>query len=139
MVWTPTQAGAFLDHTQHHDPDLYPLFVLILHRGLRRGEAIGLRDIDIDLDAGELTVAQQITTAGYTAITTTVKTDAGERTIPLDTASTTALRHHLQQREQWRKAARTWPNTGLIFTTRTRGWLALAAGQGVGGTVVQQQ
>jgi integrase len=119
MVWTPTQAGAFLDHTQHHDPDLYALFVLILHRGLRRGEAIALRDIDIDLDTGELTVAQQITTAGYTAITTKVKTDAGERTIPLDTASTTALRHHLQQRESWRKAARTWPDTGLIFTTRT--------------------
>src|SRR2546429_2985621 len=50
MVWTPGQAGAFLDHVERADPQLYPMFVLILHRGLRRGEACGIgRGVDIDL------------------------------------------------------------------------------------------
>jgi hypothetical protein len=41
MVWTPQQAGEFLDYAEDHDIVLYPLFVLILHRGLRRGTGQG--------------------------------------------------------------------------------------------------
>jgi hypothetical protein len=51
-VWTPTQAGAFLDRAEGHDIVLYPMFVLILHRGLRRGEAVGPSNADVDLDTG---------------------------------------------------------------------------------------
>jgi integrase len=40
------------------------MFLVILHRGLRRGEACGLRDHDVDLDAGYLNINQQITTVG---------------------------------------------------------------------------
>ena len=54
MLWTPEQTGAFLDHVARHDPHLYPLFHLIAHRGLRRGEAIGLRDADTQLDRAEI-------------------------------------------------------------------------------------
>ena len=52
MVWAPEQAGAFLDYAEAHDLVLYPLFILMLDRGLRRGEAVGLRDFDVELDAG---------------------------------------------------------------------------------------
>ncbi|MEV4720529.1 hypothetical protein AB0J94_25280 [Micromonospora noduli] len=55
MVWTPQQAGAFLDHAEEHDIALYPLFALI-HRGLRRGEAVGLTDIAVDLDNSLISV-----------------------------------------------------------------------------------
>ena len=61
MVWTPAQAGAFLDYAEAHDIVMYPIYALILHRGLRRGEAVGLRDADVDLDAKMATIAQQIT------------------------------------------------------------------------------
>src|SRR5215210_399008 len=37
MVWTPAQAGRFLDHPEHHDIYLYPMFVLILHRRVTTG------------------------------------------------------------------------------------------------------
>jgi integrase len=49
MVWTPEQTGQFLDHVVHHR--LYPLFLLVAHRGLRRGEACGARWPDTNLDA----------------------------------------------------------------------------------------
>ncbi|WP_238447453.1 tyrosine recombinase XerC [Micromonospora sp. 4G55] len=79
MVWMPEQAGRFLDHAERHDIALYAMYLLILHRGLRRGEACGLRDHDVDLDAGYLTVVQQITTVGYTPIVRQVKSDRVHR------------------------------------------------------------
>jgi hypothetical protein len=42
-----------------------------LHRGLRSGEACGLRDADLDLDTGVATICQQITTVDYRPITKT--------------------------------------------------------------------
>jgi hypothetical protein len=75
MVWTPDLAGEFLDYAEAHDIVLYPLFALILHRGLRRGEAVGLRD----LDTGAFIIRQQITTVGYTPITKDVKTRHARR------------------------------------------------------------
>jgi integrase len=116
MVWTPTQAGAFLDYAEAHDIMLYPMFVLILHRGLRRGEAVGLRDADIDLDTGVAVISQQITTLGYTPITKKVKSDAGDRTVPLDATTVAALRAYHARRARWQLVnGPAWPNTGLFF------------------------
>jgi integrase len=55
MAWTPAQLGTFLDHAV--GDWLYALYHLVAHRGLRRGEACGVRWQDIDLEAGKLTVA----------------------------------------------------------------------------------
>jgi integrase len=116
MVWTPAQAGAFLDYAEDHDIMLYPLFVLILHRGLRRGEAVGLRDADIDLDTGIAVISQQIAVLGYTPIVKKVKSDAGERTVPLDAASLAALRTYQARRNRWQLVSGPdWPHTGLFF------------------------
>ncbi|MCW6004617.1 site-specific integrase [Micromonospora sp. CPCC 205371] len=79
MVWTPEQTGAFLDHAASRDPDLYPLFHLIAHRGLRRGEAVGLRDADTHLEHAEITISQQVTTAGGIVQRKPPKSDAGSR------------------------------------------------------------
>lgn len=47
-VWTPAQTARFLDAIRGHR--LYAAYHLIALRGLRRGEAAGLRWCDIDLD-----------------------------------------------------------------------------------------
>ncbi|MEV7232224.1 tyrosine-type recombinase/integrase [Polymorphospora sp. NPDC051019] len=92
------------------------MFLLILHRGLLRGEACGLRDHDIDLDAGHATIVQQITPVGYTPVTRQVKTDAGDRLIPLGPKTTEALRAYLQMRDRWQHVSGAdWPDTGLFF------------------------
>jgi integrase len=114
MVWTPEQAGAFLDHVEDHDVFVYPIVALILHRGLRRGEALGLRENDVDLAGRTATIAQQLTTVGYRPVIKVVKSYAGDRIIALDASTTTALRIYQERRELWRADA-AWPKTELFF------------------------
>lgn len=52
QAWTADEAAAFLD--QVADDRLYAAWLLLLQRGLRRGEVAGLRWTDVDLDAGRL-------------------------------------------------------------------------------------
>jgi len=116
MVWTPTQAGEFLDYAEAHDIMLYALFTLKLHRGLRRGELCGLRDSDVDLNTALMTIAEQITTVGYTPITKAVKSRAGDRVIPLGATTIAVLRAYLKMRAAWQAVCGDdWIDTGLFF------------------------
>jgi integrase len=63
-VWTARQLAAFLDHV--HDDRLYPMWWLIALRGLRRGEAAGLRWIDVDLDHKVIMIGQHRIAYGHT-------------------------------------------------------------------------
>jgi integrase len=116
MVWQPREAGTFLDYAEAHDLVLYALFALVMYRGLRRGEACGLRDQDVDLDAGTITIVQQTTTVGYTPITVDVKSDAGDRIIAIGPTVIAILRTYLEMRGRWRAVSGdAWPDTGLFF------------------------
>jgi integrase len=117
MVWTPQQTGAFLDHAQTAEPDLYPMWHLMAYRGLRRGEALGLLDADTELDNGQLFITNQITTLGWKLQSKPPKTSAGDRFVVLDTATTQTLRaYRAQQATRWATADPPWPDTGLFFT-----------------------
>ncbi|PRY13601.1 site-specific recombinase XerD [Kineococcus rhizosphaerae] len=59
--WEPEEVGAFLDHAAT-DP-LGVLYEVIVMSGLRRGEALGLRWADVDVDRGVLTIRQALVTA----------------------------------------------------------------------------
>jgi integrase len=116
MVWRPQEAGAFLDYVQTHDAVLYPMFALILHRGLRRGECCGLSHYDVDLDDKTLTVIDQVTPVGYTPVKKKVKSRAGERTMPLGPTTTVILTDYELMRDGWRQASGDdWPNTDYYF------------------------
>jgi integrase len=56
--WEPAELGAFLDHAA--SDDFGSLFEVIAATGLRRGEAVGLRWDDVDLEVGKLVVRQQL-------------------------------------------------------------------------------
>jgi len=116
-VWTAEQTGHFLD-TASTDR-LYPLFHLVAYRGLRRGEAVGLRWQDIDLDRRELHVNQQVVQLGWATEIGPPKTGSGTRTIPLDGGTCRVLvqwRDH--QTRELRLIGATPPDTGMVFTRR---------------------
>lgn len=122
MVWTPEQTGRFLDFIA--DDRLYGLWHLIAFRGLRRGEACGLRWMDLNWKDASLAVATQLVQDGWEITEGAPKTNSGVRTIALDTESITYLRDHRQrqarERAQWGTA---WKLTGRIFVQEDGSWL----------------
>lgn len=56
--WEPAELGQFLDSAATHR--LGALFEVVAGTGLRRGEAVGLRWEDVDLDARTVVVRQQV-------------------------------------------------------------------------------
>jgi integrase len=111
----PGAARRFLDAAEQDQ--LYPLFHLIAHRGLRRGEACGVSWTDVDLDAARLTVRAQLVQVGWEVMEGAPKSDAGERTIALDAGTVAVLRTHrrrqLAARLAWGPA---WADSGRVFT-----------------------
>src|SRR5260370_8302496 len=91
-VWTAQQTAQFLRLVAGHR--LYALFHVVALRGLRRGEAAGLRWVDLDLDAGTLTVTGQLQQLGGRLVAGAPKSDAGRRVIALGKTTIAALREH---------------------------------------------
>ena len=116
MVWTPVQAGAFLDHAEAHDEVMYPFYALIMHRGLRRGEACGLQEHDVDLDAAMISVYEQTTSVGYQIERKKPKSEAGRRDSPLAKDTVAILTDYQQRKQRWRNICGTdWPNSPSFF------------------------
>lgn len=118
IPWSSAEALAFLKAAKS-DP-LYPAFVLLLLYGMRRGEVLGLRWLDVDLDYGQLRIRQQIQRINGELHIGPVKTRAGSRNLPLIGLAQTAITtRQTDQAEDRERLGRSWADTGLVFTTRT--------------------
>jgi integrase len=98
---------------------LYALYVPALCLGLRRGELLGLRWTDIDLETGTLEIVQALQRVKGELRFVRPKTEDSERTIPLPDICIDVLRAHKKRQEAERADA--WPNwqeSGLVFTSR---------------------
>jgi len=114
-TWTAEELTVFLGSVVDHR--LFASFVLSATTGLRRGELLGLRWRDLDLDAGGISVVHTITTVNGRAVDSSTKTNKSRRRIALDMATIEALHRHrrLQERER-QNAGGAWKETGLVFT-----------------------
>jgi integrase len=107
------QARAFLALVEGHY--LSALFYIYLALGLRRGEALGLRWKDVDLDAGTLRTAQSLSPKRELKA---LKTGKAHHTFDLDSFTVARLRaHKTRQLEDKMKAGDKWIDSGLVFTT----------------------
>ncbi|MGW3322524.1 tyrosine-type recombinase/integrase [Streptomyces virginiae] len=117
MVWTPEQAGQFLDFLAETQHRLLPLFHLITFRGLRRGEACGVRWADYSAPTRSMTIAVQLVQDGWEVIESAPKTDSGERVISIDEYTAEVLDAHrtkqAAERCEWGPA---WIESGRMFT-----------------------
>ena len=89
-TWSASELRAFLSHVE--GDRLYAAYVLAGTTGLRRGELLGLRWRDLDLDHGRIAVIQTLVVVGYTVTVSTPKTAKGRRSVALDLATIAALR-----------------------------------------------
>lgn len=115
-AWTTEELRSFLRHVSTHR--WAGIWTLMATTGLRRGEVLGLRWRDVDLEAGTITVRSTRVRFGTTITASTPKTERGNRTIALGPATSAALR-------QWRKTQSAerlamgagWADTdGLVVT-----------------------
>jgi integrase len=98
---------------------LHAAFVLVLY-GLRRGEVLGLRWTDIDLDAGVIHVRQQLQRVRGELRLGAVKTRAGQRNLPLLNLARQALEGQIGLQARYRlDMGSAWPCTDFVFTSRT--------------------
>lgn len=114
---TADEARQFLDAANEHR--LHALFELALHTGLRKGELLGLRWEDLNLDRGTAAIRrtlQRTKTDGLTTLPT--KTRASERRIALPARCLQSLKvHHEEQQHERDTAGTTWQHNGHVFTT----------------------
>ena len=95
-AWTADEARAFLASVS--GDRLVIAGTLLLTRGLRRGELAGLQWGGVDLDAGSLQITRTRVLVDGAPVDSVPKTEAGRRTIPLDSSLVASLRSHKRGR-----------------------------------------
>lgn len=116
IPWAPEHAEQFLAHVRGHR--LEALYVLALTIGLRQGELLGLRWIDVDLERRQLSIRQTLVLLHGRPTFGTPKTERSRRTLRLPTMAVEALTQHLEVRDVLREAAGDrWKDSGLVFTS----------------------
>lgn len=114
-VWPPEELRAFLASVR--DDPMWPAWRLLATTGLRRGELLGLRWRDLDLDATTATIRQTLVVVNYAIEVSEPKTEAGERTLRLDAETVGSLRtHRVRQAAERLAMGRGWVDSGLVFT-----------------------
>ena len=103
---------------------LHPAFHLCLVTGLRRGEVLGLRWDEVDLDNCRLQVVRQLATEGGRPVLKPLKTEASERVVTFGpgTGALLAAQGRAQEDEA-ALAGDAWRASGLLFSTPVGGWI----------------
>lgn len=113
-TWTAEQTRVFLAAVARHR--LGAVFQVLAVTGMRRGEALGLRWADVDLDAGKISVRQTITRPAGVVTIGEPKTDRARRTMSIDPATVAVLRRQraaqAAERLQWGSA---YQDHDLVF------------------------
>jgi integrase len=114
--WDAVTLREFLAASYASGDRLHPLWVLLATTGMRRGEALGLRRSDVDLDAGRLRVVQTIIQVRSRVTIGEPKTARGRRPIALDGGTVAVLREHRQRSlEERMLVGPAFEDRGLVF------------------------
>lgn len=107
---------------------LWAYWLVVLALGLRRGEGLGLRWEDVDLDAETVKLRQSIQRLRGDKdpetgrrkgrlVSKGLKTEASKATMKLPAFACAALREHKTAQAAEQLAARAWVDKGLVFAT----------------------
>jgi integrase len=112
---TPTEARTLLEAAKGERFEA--LYVLAITSGLRRGELLGLRWTDVDLERGYVQVRQQLIRIKG-ELTFTSPKGGKSRSVRLTPSAVKALETHRErQLEEKLRLAGLWNENGLVFTT----------------------
>ena len=113
-TWSPVEIRTFLRAVKIDR--LSSLWELAVNTGMRRGELLGLRWDDVDLDSGTVAIRRALVVVGYEVVVSQTKTDRA-RSIALDPGTVAILkdwrRAQLEERLAWGPA---WIDSGYVHT-----------------------
>jgi integrase len=108
---SPIQVRALLDSAQGDRMEAF--YMVALHTGMRRGELLGLKGEDVDLDVPNVKVRRSLDVDGTLK---EPKNQASRRTVPLTPQAVEALKaHRVRQNEERLRAGAKWQDNGLVF------------------------
>jgi len=110
---SPEQARHLLDAARGHR--LEALFVVAVTTGIRRGELLGLRWQQVDLEGGSLEVLVSLQRTRDGCEFAEPKTAHSRRRVSLPEIATDALRRHRVKQNEERLAADEWEGNDLVF------------------------
>jgi len=93
------------------------LFRIALGLGLRKGEILGLRWVDVDLDAATIRITGALQRQRGKLERSETKSDASVRTIALPPSLLAMLCDHQRTQAAIKADAERWTDTDLVFTT----------------------
>jgi len=115
QVWSSNQIRSFLRHVS--DDRLFAMWRLAATTGMRRGELLGLRWVDLDLDGATLSVSQTRIKGQHGAEYGRPKTRKGRRVLALDPTTVASLRmHRVKQHSERLSWGPQWSDERLVFT-----------------------
>jgi len=112
-TWGAQQLQVFLGSTK--DERLGGLWHLLALTGMRRGEGLGLRWEDVDLQTARLAVRRALIPTGGEVVVSEPKTAKGRRVIALD-ASTVEVLKAQAARQLAEQSGAGWSDSGYVFT-----------------------
>lgn len=116
--WTVEEARTFLAAIGDHR--LHALF----HLGLRRGELLGLRWLDVDLENGAIAVVRQLATVGGKPVIKDLKTESSDRILAIGPHVVEVLRtHRTRQAAEHVALGLDAHDAELVFTSEVGGWI----------------
>ena len=112
------EARTFLEAARTSGDRFEPLYVLAITTGLRRGELLGLRWDDVDLERGMLRVGRSLGREGGRLKLGETKNRRGRRQVNLTLRTVNALKaHRKRQLEERMRLVGTYEDRGLVFST----------------------
>jgi integrase len=113
-TWDAAEMRAFLSAMQGDRNEA--AYRLIATTGMRRGEALGLRWSDVDLDAGRVTINRALSVIDGELVWSQPKTARSRRNVSLDPETVSTLKTHRASQLRERLAAGdAWADGDLVF------------------------
>jgi integrase len=103
QTWSSDQLKTFIESAAHSR--LRYAFTILATTGMRRGEALGLRWSDVDLDSSQIAIVQTVSMVDGKIVIGQPKTSGSRRTVYVHDTTTKALRQQRQLQAEERLAA----------------------------------
>jgi integrase len=114
---SPTQVRALLAEARGERNEA--IYIAAIHTGLRKGELLGLKWTDLDLDGGTLSVRRSLKVTDHGLDFGPPKNKASRRSVPLNKSAVAALKaHRLRQNEERLRLGELWEDQDLVFANR---------------------